>query len=296
MLASGRPKLGIHPGLTDQTIGVKELALAAAERGIESFYLPEHTNVPLHYDRSTYPDGKDMPERYKRLLDPFIALAFVAAYTDMEIGTAVSLVANHDPVSLAKAIATLDYLSDGRFVLGVGAGWSAQEFETHRAVPGAERQAVLRETVEVLRAIWTNDVASYEGKYFDIPPIWSWPKPLQHPHPPILLGGPALPRTFARVAQWADGWLTMSLDILAPEFEQAVEELRQRWANAGRDPSSLLITALIPPMPHAALERVSDAAHKLGVQHLMIHLEDTSGDDLFRVLDDLADICANQPL
>jgi alkanesulfonate monooxygenase SsuD/methylene tetrahydromethanopterin reductase-like flavin-dependent oxidoreductase (luciferase family) len=198
-------------------------------------------------------------------------------------------------VSLAKAVATLDHLSGGRFVLGVGAGWSAREFETHHHLPASARQDVLREAVEVMRAIWTEDVATFKGRYYDIGPLWSWPKPVQRPHPPILLGGPALPRTFDRVAEWADGWLTMALDVRDDEFPAGLVDLRSRWARAGRDPAALRVTALIPPLGRPELEQTTERAHHLGVQHLMIHLEDTAGDDLRRVLDDVGAVCTSQP-
>jgi probable F420-dependent oxidoreductase len=289
--SADRPKLGVHPGVTDLSMPLLAVAHASADRGFESFYLPEHTHIPVSR-RTPYPGGGEMPDRYKRVIDPFIGLAFVAAHTDMEIGTCMALPGEHDPIALAKAVATLDHLSGGRFVFGVGFGWNVEEFESHNPVSGRHRWEVVRERVALMKALWQDDVASFEGQFVRLEPSWSWPKPLQRPYPPVLIGGGPTPaarsRTFERVAAWADGWIAMHGVVLEDGFEREMAELRQVWESAGRDPGALVVQALVQPAPLETLRRAMDIAVKLQIDGLLLHLESRTDDEIMGALDDFA--------
>src|SRR5205823_1286794 len=167
-----------------------EFANAVQEREFDSLFLNEHTHLPVEHPTSRFPAGGDVPERYARFWDPFVALSFVAATTSLDIGTGVSLIGEHDPIQLAHAVATLDTLSNGRFVFGVGWGWNREEFADHGRPPELRAQ-VVEEWVRVMRELWTHEVASFEGRFVTLSPSRMWPKPRQRPGPPILLGGPA---------------------------------------------------------------------------------------------------------
>jgi probable F420-dependent oxidoreductase len=294
--ATGRPKLGVHPAVTDQSMPLMAIAKESQARAMESFFLPEHTHIPASR-RTPYPEGGEIPERYKRVIDPFIGLAFVAAETDMEIGTCMSLPGQHDPIALAKAIATLDLLSGGRFVFGVGFGWNVEEFESHNPVSGWNRWEVVREKVSLMKALWQDDIASFEGEFVRLEPSWSWPKPVQRPHPPVLIGGGATPaarsRTFARVAGWGDGWIAVHGVLLEDGFDRDMAELRSVWESAGRDPAGLQVQALVQPAPVETLTRVLDTAAREGVDGLLLHLESRTNDEIMRALDDFALLLAN---
>jgi probable F420-dependent oxidoreductase len=220
--------LAIFP--TVDGLALPTLARLAEERGFESLFVPEHTHIPVA-SSNTFP-GKDrtVPEYYRETLDPFVALAAAAAVTQtIRLGTGICLVTERDPIVTAKAVATLDQLSGGRVVFGVGAGWNAHELANHGTDPG-RRFAVMRERVEAMKAIWTQDEASYHGRYVQFDRIWSWPKPRQRPHPPVLVAGNG-PRALDRVLDYGDGWL--------PEFDpnlcDRIAELRRRAAEGGRE-------------------------------------------------------------
>jgi probable F420-dependent oxidoreductase len=279
-----RPRVGLHYVATPDSMDVVELAAAAAERGFESVFLPEHTHIPV--SRATpYPGGFEMPEKYKHVWDPYVALSFIAATTELTIGTCVSLVGEHDAIALAKTIATLDRLSHGRFVLGVGYGWNREEFEDHGYVRDDVR-AVVREKVALMRELWTKDVASFDGEHIGLSPSWAWPKPAQAPHPPVLLGVPATEGHFTELCRWADGWIPMAMPTAA-ELTPDVERLRQHWIGAGRDPSTLQIVAM--QLPDATrLERELDEFAALDVAWLLVDVPTAGADAVLPVLDELA--------
>jgi len=278
------PRIGLHYVATPDSMDVVDFARAGAERGLQGVFLPEHTHIPL--SRATpYPGGIEMPEKYKHVWDPYVALAFVAATTDLAVGTCVSLVGEHDPIALAKTVATLDQLSHGRMILGVGYGWNREEFEDH-GYDRADLRAVVREKVALMRALWTEDVASFEGDHVTLSPSWAWPKPAQQPYPPVLLGVPATQQHFAELVEWADGWIPMAMptaDELAPD----VARLRRAWDLAGRDTATLRIAAMQLADP-ARLERELDAFADLGVGWLMIDIPTADADELLPLLDDLS--------
>jgi len=281
---TAQPRLGLHYVATPDSMDIVEFAAAAEARGFAGVFLPEHTHIPV--SRATpYPGGTEMPEKYKHVWDPYVALAFIAATTSLTIGTCVSLIGEHDAIALAKTVATLDRLSHGRFVLGVGYGWNREEFEDHGYTRGDVR-AVVREKVGLMRSLWTEDVASFAGEHVSLSPSWAWPKPAQAPHPPVLLGVPGTDGHFAELVRWADGWIPMAMPT-AEQLAPDVERLRRAWAAAGRDPESLQLAAM--QLPDAArLEPELDAFSALGVGWLMVDVPTAPADEVLPVLDDLS--------
>lgn len=277
--------VGVQPQMTDRTMPVVEAARIAEERGFTSLFVCEHTHIPVA-GASVSPRGI-MPEWVKRIWDPYIALAYVAATTSLEIGTAISLVAEHDAIALAKTIATLDRMSNGRLVLGVGWGWHREEFEDHTGVPANQRVEVLREKLALMRALWTDDEAEYHGTYVSLPKSWAWPKPAQAGGPPVLIGAPANERNFARIAEWADGWLPMSPPPLSDEFPHALARLRQGWQKAGRT-GGPDVTLTAGPSSADELKRVIDRAGELSLARVLVVVDEDGMSDYERILDRLA--------
>ncbi|MGK0472555.1 MAG: putative F420-dependent oxidoreductase, partial [Candidatus Azotimanducaceae bacterium] len=196
---------GVQIFPTDQTIGPIELAKAVEERGLDSLFFPEHTHIPTSR-KTPFPGGTDLPEWYWRTHDPFVALTAAAAVTSrIKIGTGICLVIERDPIVLAKECASLDVLSNGRFILGIGAGWNVEEMENHGA-SFKNRWKIVREKILAMREIWNKDEAEFHGEFVDFDPIWSWPKPLQAGGPPVWLGANSK-WTFDRVAEYCDGWM-----------------------------------------------------------------------------------------
>jgi probable F420-dependent oxidoreductase len=207
-------QFGVHFAPTDRTMDVRDLGRMVEAAGFESLFFPEHTHLPA-YGASVHPSGPQMHDRLRRFLDPFIALTAVAGVTErLRLGTGVCLLPEHDPITLAKEIATLDLLSGGRVLFGIGAGWNREELRHHGTDPAA-RWAVMRERALAMKRIWTEEVAEFHGRYVDFGPIWQWPKPVQHPHPPILVGGEG-PRVLERVLEYGDEW--------APNAEPGIAE------------------------------------------------------------------------
>jgi probable F420-dependent oxidoreductase len=226
---------GVTMFMTDQTIGPMELAREVEARGLHSLYVPEHTHIPT--SRLTPPPTGDaeLPEPYKRTLDPFVALAMAAAVTDrLIVGTGICLVAQRDPIVTAKEVATIDRLSGGRFVLGMGFGWNEDEIAQHGVKMG-ERRAIAREHVLTMQALWCDDVASFSGEHVQLAPSWSWPKPARPI--PVLIGGAAGPKMFAHIAEYADGWIPIG----GAGVREALPELQRACTERGRDPGSLHI-------------------------------------------------------
>jgi probable F420-dependent oxidoreductase len=284
--AEGHPTVGVFADCTDRSMPIVELAKALEDRGFTGLYLNEHPHLPVANERSAYPAGGEIPERYARFWDPYIALSFVAAHTSLEIGPTVSLVAEHDAIALAKSIATLDVLSGGRLLVGVGFGWHREEFEDH-GLPADVRAAVVEETVELMKRLWCDEVADYSGTYRRLSPSRSWPKPAQHPHPPVLLGAPASERNFERVVRWADGWIPMANPILEPTYESWLIDLRRRWDAAGRDSGQLQVLALLTTIRAGDLPLAIERAAKLGVQRVAVRVNEGGRDEVLSRLDRL---------
>jgi probable F420-dependent oxidoreductase len=231
----------VHFGLTmfatDQVMHPDDFARAAEERGFVSLYVPEHTHIPV--SRRTPPPSGDavLPDYYKRPFDPFVAMAMAAAATErLRVGTGICLVAQRDPIVTAKAVASLDHLSGGRFVFGVGFGWNADEIEDH-GIEMRRRRDVAREHLLAMQRLWADDEASFEGEYVHLPPSWSWPKPTQKPWPPVLIGGAAGPKLFAHVAEYADGWIPIG----GAGVREALPQLHRAMEAAGRDPATVRV-------------------------------------------------------
>jgi probable F420-dependent oxidoreductase len=222
--------------------------------GFESLFLPEHSHVPV--DRiSEYPSGGELPEDFYRFLDPLESLAAVAAVTSrIRLGTSTLVIPDHDPIMLAKRVSTLDHLSDGRVVLGVGAGWNLEELANHGSDP-ALRWTIFRERVEAMKEIWTHELASYEGTCVRINPMKQWPKPVQIPHPPVLVGGSG-PTTAQRVLRFGDGWMASGRHLDGPELKARIDELQSTAAEQGRAPVPVMLQQGTPTP--AAIEEYLD--------------------------------------
>jgi probable F420-dependent oxidoreductase len=221
-------KHGLAIFATDEGIAPAGLARLAEERGFESLFFTDHTHIPAART-SPAPRGGELPREYSRILDPFVALTAAAlATTELRVGTGICLVVERDPIATAKAVATLDFLSDGRFLFGVGAGWNLEEMENHGTDP-SRRFALMRERVLAMKAVWTEEEASFSGEFVNFDRIWSWPKPVQDPHPPVLIGGNG-PRAIQRVLAYGDEWLPEPEEGLA----QRMHELQEAAQSAGR--------------------------------------------------------------
>jgi len=232
-------KLGLAFFSTDVSMDFVELAREAEARGFHSIYIPEHTHIPTSR-RTPAPTGGELTEEYKRSLDPYVALGAAASVTTkLRLGTGVSLVAQHHPISLAKSLATIDRLSNGRLVFGIGYGWNREEMASH-GVDFRQRRALVREKVLAIEALWANEAAEFQGELVSFEASWQWPKPVQRPRPPVLIGGAAGPKLFAHVAEYADGWIPIGgagLKAALPELSRAVE-------GRGRDPRAMQIIPL----------------------------------------------------
>jgi probable F420-dependent oxidoreductase len=275
-------QLGVFHFPTEYGIDIGELAGALEARGFESLFVCEHTHIPLSR-RSPFPSGGELPKRYIHSYDPFVALSFAAAATrTLKLGTGICLVPQRDPIVTAKSVASLDRLSGGRFLFGVGGGWNADEMENH-GTRYETRFRVLRERVLAMKALWTEEEASFHGEFVNFDPAWSYPKPLQQPHPPILLGGET-DHTLQRVVEFCDGWIPR----FTAEFDaaKAVARLARAAVEAGRDPADLSITVFRVPPDAGVLARCADA----GVTRLLLDAPDTSRDDVLRLLDSYANL------
>ncbi|MFI6094992.1 LLM class F420-dependent oxidoreductase [Lentzea sp. NPDC051213] len=223
---------GIVLFTSDRGITPADAALAAEEQGFSSFYVPEHTHIPVRREAAhPYTGDRTLPDdRYLRTLDPWVALATAAQVTSrIRLATAVALPVESDPITLAKTVATLDHVSGGRVTIGAGFGWNTDELEDHH-VPAARRRTVLREYVEAMRALWTQDEAAYAGEFVSFGPSWAYPKPAQ-PHIPLVIGAGGGPKTFEWIARSADGWMTTPTE---QDVVEKCDRLRKAWAAAGR--------------------------------------------------------------
>jgi probable F420-dependent oxidoreductase len=267
-------RLGVAIFLTDRTIGPAELARAAEERGLASLFVPEHTHVPV--DHSPYPAGGDLPDEYRRTLDPFVALTAAATATEqLRLGTGICLVAQRDPIVTAKAVATLDLLSGGRFTFGVGYGWNVPELE-HHGVAWGERREVVRDRLHTMRTLWADEVASSDAGHASLTASWAWPKPVQRPGPPVLLGAGLGPRTLGDLVTVCDGWMPIG----ARATEEGLPQLRAAWREAGRDGDPVVHVYGTSPRAQS-LARLAE----LGVDEVSLWLPSAPKDEVLPVLD-----------
>jgi probable F420-dependent oxidoreductase len=280
LIDSAAMKIGVTIHATDLAMSPALLAREAEARGFSSLFVPEHTHIPVSR-RTPAPTGDaELADEYRRSLDPYAALAAAAAVTSrIRLGTGVALVAQHDPIALAKQIATVDHLSGGRFVLGIGYGWNHEEMENH-GIDVKRRRARVRETMLAMQALWANEVASFSGEFVRFEPSWQWPKPVQQPRPPVLIGGAPGPTLFAHIAEYADGWLPIGGGGLA----QALPALRRAVEERGRDPKALEIVPMgVFPDPGKL-----DYYREIGVTEAVLRLPSASRDRVMPVLDEYA--------
>jgi probable F420-dependent oxidoreductase len=263
-------KIGLFPFCTDYSMPVDALAIAAEERGFDSIWLPEHTHIPS--SRLTpYPGGGELPLEYSHTLDPFVALGIAAGVTSsLKLATGICIATEHQALTLAKTVATLDHVSNGRVLLGLGTGWNREEMEYHGTVY-KDRFRKLEEQMQALKLIWTEDQATFHGEFESFDAAWSWPKPVQKPHPPLILGGETS-YTLQRIVNFGDGWLPRAMrpDIV----KTGIKKLDELAIKAGRDPAEISVSAFAPPPKEDVIMKFRDLRVERTI--LMIPPQDAS--------------------
>ncbi len=277
-------KFGASMFFTDYSMTPAELARALEERGFDTLWAPEHSHIPLSR-KTPFILGGELPKKYYDVMDPFVTLTAAAlATTTLKIGTGVCLIAQRDPIQTAKLVASLDHVSNGRFVFGVGNGWNQDEMENH-GTDFAARHKLARERIEAMKAIWTQERAEYHGEFVDFDPIMAWPKPVQKPHPPILVGG-AFPYSARRAIRYGNGWMPQVTEYSKTPLADLIPRFRQMAAEAGRDPASLQINIGGQPPDGELIKRYDD----LGVDRVSPSLDSAKADVILPVLDRWAGI------
>jgi probable F420-dependent oxidoreductase len=275
-------KYGIAMFPTDYAIPIDELARELEARRFESVWLPEHTHIPASR-KSPWPGGPTLPREYWHTLDPFVALAAAAVVTkSLKLGTGICLVIERDPILLAKEVASLDHLSQGRVLFGIGGGWNAEEME-HHGTPFGERWKILRERIGALKAIWTQDEAEFHGKYVNFEKLWSYPKPVQKPYPPILMGG-AGPHARQRAVDFDGHWIPIGGRAYSEPIAESMADFRARAEKAGRDPATLTVTIFGVAPDQARVAPLRDA----GVTRAVFFVPSATRDAVLPLLDQYA--------
>ncbi|MBM4439052.1 MAG: LLM class F420-dependent oxidoreductase [Candidatus Rokubacteria bacterium] len=260
---------------TDYAIRPDDLAKAAEQRGFESLWVPEHTHIPASR-KSPWPGGGALPKEYWHSHDPFVALAMAAAVTTtLKLGTGICLVIERDPITTAKEVASLDFLSKGRFLFGIGGGWNAEEME-HHGTPFKARWRVLRERVLAMKELWTKEEAEFHGEFVNFEKSWAYPKPVQKPHPPILMGGDG-PTTIDRVLEFCDGWMPIAARM--QNGAEKIAELQRRAKEKGR--GHIPVTAFMPKPDRAVLDGLEAA----GCDRVVLGLPSDGADKVLPILD-----------
>ena len=266
-------KFGVAIFPTDYAISMSELAPAAEDLGFESLWVAEHSHIPVSRE-SPWPGGSELPKHYWHTMDPFVALTAAAlASKKIRVGTGICLLIERDPIHTARETASLDLLSNGRFIFGIGGGWNREEMADH-GTDFHTRWKLLRERTEAIKAIWTQDVAEYHGELVDFSPMWSWPKPVQKPHPPVILGG-AGPNILERVVRYADGWMPNRGDVY-----ERIPELQRMAEEAGRGPIPVTY------YPRATAEDI-ERGEKAGIERLIWYVPPDGRDAALKKLDEL---------
>jgi probable F420-dependent oxidoreductase len=269
---------------TDYAIPATELAQALEMRGFESIWAPEHSHIPTSR-KSPWPGGGELPKVYYEAMDPFVSLTAAAvATTTLKVATGVCLVQQRDPIQTAKLVASIDQISGGRFLFGVGGGWNAEEMADH----GTEfktRFKLMRERIEAMKEIWTKTKAQYHGDMVDFPEMMAWPKPVQKPYPPILVGG-AFPHAARRAVRYGDGWAPITGRGPDGEIEQILPRFRQMLSEAGRDLQSVPVTLFGAPEDADQLARYRD----LGIARMVLMLPSGESDRILPILDRWAEL------
>ena len=275
-------KYGIAMFPTDYAIQADALAREMEARGFESLWLPEHTHIPASR-KSPWPGDADLPREYWHTLDPFVALGAAAAVTKtLMLGTGICLVIERDPITLAKEVASLDHISKGRVLFGIGGGWNAEEME-HHGTPFAERWKILRERIAAMKAIWTQEEAEFHGKYVNFDKLWSYPKPVQKPYPPILMGG-AGPHARQRAADFDGHWIPIGGRAYSEPIDLSMADFRARAEKAGRDPASVTVSIFGVPPDAVKLAALRDA----GVARAVFFVPSAIADTVLPLLDGYA--------
>lgn len=272
-------RLGITMFATDRAMAPHELAAAAEERGFASFYVPEHTHIPTARTTPAPTGDETLPEEYRRTLDPFVALAAAATATSrITVGTGICLLAQREPIVTAKAIASLDQISGGRFVFGVGFGWNVEEAADHD-VPWRRRREVVREKVLAMRELWSREEASYQGEFVRFAPSWAWPKPERIP---IMVGGTAGPTLFSHVAEYGAGWMPIG----GRGVRQALPRLAEACESRDRDPATVTVLPFGTDPTPEKLEYYATLSYRgIGIREVVLRLPSGPRDEVLPVLD-----------
>jgi probable F420-dependent oxidoreductase len=274
-------RYGVCTFPTDYSISPADLAVAAEERGFESLWVAEHSHIPASR-KTPFPGGGELPKMYYDALDPFVSLASAASVTTrLKLATGICLVIQRDPIQTAKEVASLDQISKGRFLFGVGAGWNAEEM-AHHGTPFERRFRILRERIEVMKALWTQERAEYDGEFVKLAPSFAWPKPAQKPWPPIHVGG-TWPGAARRAVAWGEGWIPVG-DLAGVAGK--MEAFRKMATEAGRDPATLEVSVYYAPPDPALLGRAREA----GVTRAVLGVPPEPRDKVLPLLDRLAKI------
>jgi len=274
-------KFGTSMFFTDYSMAPGELGKALEEHGFESVWAPEHSHIPLSR-KTPFPAGGDVPKRYYDAMDPFVTLTVAAMATKaLKVGTGVCLVAQRDPIQTAKLVASIDQVSGGRFLFGIGNGWNQDEMENHGTV-FTTRHKLARERVEAMKAIWTQTKPEYHGEFVNFGPMMAWPKPVQKPHPPVIVGG-AFPYSARRAIRYGEGWIPQAARGGYNEIADMIPEFRKMATEAGRDPKSIEITVWFPKQDPDLMKRYED----LGVARVVFNLESEKADKVLPVIDNL---------
>lgn len=270
--------------LTDLSIRPDRLATELEARGFESLWVTEHTHIPISR-RTPWPGGPNLPEEYRRTLDPYVGLMAAGMVTQrLRLGTGISLVAQHDPLVLAKTVATLDLLSSGRFMFGIGVGWNEEEMRDHGVDP-KRRRSVAREKVLAMRELWTKEEASFDGEFVRFPPTWSWPKPVTSPHPPIIMGGAGGPITFRHIVEFCDGWMPIHG---RRSIVDKLHGLRTAAEEGGRDMKTIELGVFGCPADAKVIEDYA----AMGFSRCALTVPPTGEDNALRALDSYSGLIA----
>src|SRR5690242_15907890 len=265
--------------MTDYSIGAADLGRALEERGFESLWNPEHSHIPLSR-KTPFPGGGELPKMYYDALDPFVTLSAAAAVTKkLKLGTGVCLVIQRDTIQTAKLVASLDQVSAGRFLFGIGGGWNQDEMEDHGTVY-ATRFKKMREQIEAMKVIWSESKSEYHGEIVDFPPMMTWPKPVQEPHPPVIVGG-AFPHAARRAIRYGDGWIPHASRAHYSDVTEFLPEFRQMAAEAGRDAATIAVTIWGVPEDLDRIKRYRDQ----GIARVVVSLPSANAEETLPTLD-----------
>ena len=270
---------------TDSSMTAAQLAVALEARDFESLWAPEHSHIPLSR-QSAFPQGGSLPRKYAEAMDPFVTLAIAAGATErLKIGTGVCLVTQRDVIQTAKLVASIDQVSNGRFLFGIGGGWNAEEMADHGTSDFKNRFRLMRERVEAMRRIWTEESPEYHGELVDFGPIMCWPKPVQRPHPPVIVGG-AFPYGARRAIRYGDGWIPHRSRPQYEDVSAFLPQFREMALQAGRDPGTVPVTLWGGKPDYDQMARYRE----MGIARVVVSVDSAKADVVLPILDDWADV------